>query len=264
MQNFNLFNLIKSLKNFENIKVITKKILVRLFGIKNKIDDTQHLEFLKNNSLNYDSFFSKINTNLWNETKLISRTINEHSKNILDNIRYDLGGGGSVETVYFLTRLTKPINIIETGVAAGFTSYAFLEAIKKNKIGNLYSSDFPYFRIKEPEKFIGVVIPEQLKKNWNLYIKGDEYNINEIQKKIKSVDLIHYDSDKTYYGRKKFMNIISKMMHDETIIIMDDLHDNTFFLDYVNKNDHLNWKILEVKKGYIGLIYPESFKSFLI
>ena len=53
-------------------------------------------------------------------------------------------------------------------------------------------------------------------------------------------------------------------MHDETIIIMDDLHDNTFFLDYVNKNDHLNWKILEVKKGYIGLIYPESFKSFLI
>ena len=44
---------------------------------------------------------------------------------------------------------------------------------------------------------------------------------------------------------------------------MDDLHDNSFFLDYVKENNELNWKILNVRKGFVGLIYPESFKSYL-
>ena len=102
------------------------------------------------------------------------------------------------------------------------------------------------------------------KKNWNLFIKGDEYNIREIKKKINSVDLVHYDSDKTYSGRNKFMKLISDICHEKTIMLMDDLHDNTFFLDYVNKNNKLNWKILKDKNGYVGIIYPERFNSYLI
>ena len=50
---------------------------------------------------------------------------------------------------------------------------------------------------------------------------------------------------------------------DQTFLIMDDLHDNSFFLDHVSKNKKLKWKILNVKKGFIGLIYPESFNSYL-
>ena len=130
-------------------------------------------------------------------------------------------------------------------------------------MGKLYSSDFPYFRLPNPEKFIGIIIPNELKINWNLYIKGDENNILEIKKKINSVDLIHYDSDKTYSGRKHFMELVSDLVHRQTFLIMDDLHDNSFFLDYVNNNKELNWKILNVKKGFIGLIYPDTFNTYL-
>ena len=42
---------------------------------------------------------------------------------------------------------------------------------------------------------------------------------------------------------------------------MDDLHDNSFFLDFVNKNNKLNWKILKDKNGYFGIIYPKNFNS---
>jgi hypothetical protein len=35
---------------------------------------------------------------------------------------------------------------------AGFSSSAILTALKENGEGILYSSDFPYFRIKNPEK----------------------------------------------------------------------------------------------------------------
>ena len=263
MQNFNFFNLIKSLKNFQNIKVILKKIYARLFGVKNNKGIDNYLNFLIENAEDYDQFFSKIDTNLWSESKNVSKMINDQSKKILENIKFDLGGGGSIEVVYFLTRFIKPKNIIETGVAAGFTSYAFFEAIKKNNKGNLYSSDFPYFRLPNPEQFIGIIVPNHFKLNWNLFIKGDENNILEIKKKISSVDLIHYDSDKTYNGRKNFMKSISDLVHEQTFLVMDDLHDNTFFLDYVNNNKHLKWKILNVKKGFIGLIYPENFNSHL-
>ena len=118
MQNFNLINLIKSLKNYHNIKVILKKVYVRLFGVKNNENIENYLNFLEDNAEDYDQFFSKIDPNLWTESKEVSKKINDHSKKILENVKFDLGGGGSVEVVYFLTRFTKPKNIIETGVAA--------------------------------------------------------------------------------------------------------------------------------------------------
>ena len=57
------------------------------------------------------------------------------------------------------------------------------------------------------------------------------------------------------------MKSISDISHKETILLMDDLHDNTFFLDFVSKNNKLNWKILKDKNGYVGIIYPKNLNS---
>ena len=43
-----------------------------------------------------------------------------------------------------------------------------LQAIEKNNVGKLFSSDFPYFRLENPEQYIGIVVPNDLKKNWRL------------------------------------------------------------------------------------------------
>ena len=67
-----------------------------------------------------------------------------------ENYNIEFGGNYAVEILYFIARISKPKNILETGVAAGYSSYTFLKAIKKNKVGTLYSSDFPYFRLKNP------------------------------------------------------------------------------------------------------------------
>ena len=275
MQKFNIIYFLKSLKSIKNTSVITKKFFIKFFGKKNNSEFGTYLDFLKTNSIDFQ-LFSKLDPEIWLETQAIAKKINDEGKDVLNYIEYDLGGGGSVEVVYFLTRLIKPNNIIETGVAAGFTTYAFLKAIEKNKKGNLYSSDFPYFRLPNAEQFIGIIIPASLKKKWNLYINGDENNIKEIKKRIKSVDLVHYDSDKTYEGRKNFLKSISTIIHKDTFIIMDDLHDNTFFYDLISKDKNLNWKIVNIKKNnsiksydnsikktYIGIIYPDSFEDRL-
>ena len=82
--------------------------------------------------------------------------------------------------LYFLVRKFCPKIIVETGVAAGWTTLSILRALDKNQVGKLYSSDFPYFRLPDPEKFIGILVPKHYKENWCLYIKGDENNIKEI------------------------------------------------------------------------------------
>ena len=76
----------------------------------------------------------------------------------MENIQYNLGGGADYPLLYFLTRYLNPENVLETGVAAGFSSYAILSALQKNRKGTLYSSDFPYLRIKNPERYIGIVV----------------------------------------------------------------------------------------------------------
>jgi hypothetical protein len=46
-------------------------------------------------------------------------------------------GGGDYGFLHWLTRLTQRSTIIETGVAAGWTSQAFLAALKRNGMGKL-------------------------------------------------------------------------------------------------------------------------------
>ena len=80
--------------------------------------------------------------------------------------------------------IAEPKTILETGVAAGFSSQSFLSALAKNGSGKLYSSDYPYFRIPNPEKYIGIVVDKELQNNWELYIEGDKANLDKIIRKL--------------------------------------------------------------------------------
>ena len=152
----------------------------------------------------------------------------------------------------------KPNIILETGVAAGLSSRCILEAIKKNSKGILYSSDFPYFRLNNPEKYIGIMVPEELKKNWRLEILGDVKNIKKFKSEINHADIILYDSDKRYSGKINFFKSVNSLIKSNTIIVVDDLHNDSFFLEYVKEMKCKNWFIVESKRKHIvGIILPD-------
>ena len=140
-------------------------------------------------------------------------------------------------------------------MAAGYSSYAFLEAINKNDVGKLFSSDFPYFRLKNPEQYIGIVVPDNLKKNWRLETLGDDKNIEIYKKEFKKIDLLFYDSDKRYSSKRKFFKKITNYINENTIIIIDDLHNDSFFFEYIEERGIKNWHVLESsRKHIVGLI----------
>ena len=98
-------------------------------------------------------FCQHIDKKLYEEILREVEKIKKDAKAKLSSINFKLGGGGNYFLLYFLVRKFNPKTIVETGVAAGWSSLSILRALQKNRTGKLFSSDFPYFRIKNPEQF---------------------------------------------------------------------------------------------------------------
>ena len=234
--------------------MLINKIRRRFFFNDGTLTQDQNLKWIKENLTEVSNFAKTISPHLWEEAITQSKTIEQNADKTLENIPYDLGGGADYKLLYFLTRYLSPENVLETGVAAGFSSYAILSALQKNGKGTLYSSDFPYFRIKDPERYIGIVVEKNLRKSWNLFIEGDENNLPKIFKIVKKIDIFSYDSDKTYSGRSKTLKKVSKFLTENSVIIMDDIQDNSFFYDYIKENNISNWKVFKFNNKYLGII----------
>ena len=72
----------------------------------------------------------------------------------------------------------------------------------ENQKGTLFSSDLPYLRESNPEKYIGLLVEEKCKYRWRLFLKGDSENIKEIKKKLK-VWIFFIMILMSYLGRQK-------------------------------------------------------------
>lgn len=233
---------------------MSKKVLKRFFDHSGKYTQQENIAWLKSNCSSFEELAVNLDADLWNEAQKNAEELEKHANKILKNIEFDLGGGGGYPFLYFITRYLKPDTVIETGVAAGFSSYAFLSAIAVNQKGTLYSSDFPYFRLPEPERYIGVVVKESFKDNWNLYLEGDEVNLPKILQIVGQIDLFHYDSDKSYSGREFAITSAKAQMSEKGVILMDDIQDNSYFYDYVENEQPESWYVFNFKGKYIGMI----------
>jgi len=244
-----LINVIKK----KNFFLIIKKIFKR-FEKNTSVDAKKWAKL--NTKQTTENFCRSIDSSLFDEIKSDVETIKIEGKNKLSELSISLGGGGNYLLLYFLIRKLKPLNIVETGVAAGWSSFAALRALKKNGKGKLFSSDFPYFRLANPEQYIGYLAKnEPNKENWFLDIRGDDIALPEIIKRIKEnkIDLFHYDSDKSYSGRVNALKILSSKITPQTVIIFDDIQDNLHFRDFVNQNKK-EFYVLEFEDKFIGIV----------
>ena len=155
----------------------------------------------------------------------------EKATKIIESKRFDWGGQGNISLNYNLANALKAISILETGVAYGWSSLSFLLSLNERNIGNLTSIDMPFFGINN-EQDIGCVIPSQLKDRWNLIRLADKDGIPKVFSKIHSIDLCHYDSDKSYNGKMWALPRLWKHLRPGGILVCDDASDNLAFKDF--------------------------------
>ncbi len=180
-------------------------------------------------------FAAALDPELWAEAEAWGAEFRVVARTRLDNAAVPLAGAGHFQLVHFLVRYLKPNVVLETGVAAGYTSQAILSALAKNGHGTLYSSDFPYFRLDVPERYVGCLVDDDLRAGWHLGLNGDRANLAEFLPQIDQIDFVHYDSDKSVEGREFVLDAIRSRLSPDAVLVMDDIDDNTFFRDWVTR-----------------------------
>ncbi len=168
-----------------------------------------------------------------------------------DECPLPMGGAGNIDLIYNLCEFLKANTVIETGVSFGWSSLAILLSIDKRQ-GRLFSIDMPYAKMNN-EDYVGVVVPQQLRSNWELIRLPDRKGIKIALDKTKSIDLCHYDSDKSYEGRMFAYPLLWNALRPGGFFISDDIQDNLGFHDFCIKNQ-FSPVIVESNGKYIGVI----------
>ena len=240
-----------------NMSVMAGKVMTRLKERDAANDTAKGTAWAKEHAQSLEDFVTALDADLWQETQTVCDDITKRAQAKLAELGMDLGGGGHYYLLYFLTRYFQPEVVVETGVAAGWSSQSILSALKQNgDNGALFSSDFPYFRYKNPEKYVGFVVDEELKQNWMLFIDGDQNNLPRIVDNLqKPVDIFHYDSDKSCEGRNFAYDMIAPKLSEKALVIFDDIQDNLHFKKFM-ADKSWPFKIFEFEGKYIGLTGP--------
>ena len=147
---------------------------------------------------------------------------------IIKSFDFNWGGQGNTSLNYSLAKNLSARNIIETGVAYGWSSLCLLTYLNESNEGSLISIDMPFWGTKHEDK-IGCVIPFEFKKRWILIRLPDRDSIPNLLRKNLTFDLCHYDSDKTYDGKAWALPKLWSMVKKEGILICDDINDNLAF-----------------------------------
>ena len=239
-------------KYYNHLFFLLKKKITKNFYFNKKILD---LKFAYKENIKKFELLNKlfnVSKNNYVDLRIEYSNIYEKSLKKYENCPVPMGGESNLNLLFNITINLKPKQIIETGVAYGWSSLAFLMAIKYNNNGKLVSVDMPYPALNN-EKYVGHVIPNELKKNWSLIRMADIDGIPNAINKYKNFDLCHYDSDKSYQGRMNSYPILWKSLNKNGIFISDDISDNRAFRDFLMQIKRKPF-IIKYKKQLLGIV----------
>lgn len=195
-------------------------------------------------------------SNATNNLEYLSGALIKEAQELAKNSKVLMGGAGDLDLLFAASKLSNAKFILETGVAYGWSSLAILQSIIEKENAKLISIDMPYPK-RNNEDFVGIVVPKYLRTKWTLIREPDR---NGLKKAIKefggSIDFCHYDSDKSYYGRKYAYPILWNALKKKGVFISDDIQDNFAFKEFVDEKG-LSYAITKSEDKYIGIIYKD-------
>jgi predicted O-methyltransferase YrrM len=131
---------------------------------------------------------------------------------------------------YSVVRALRPAVVIETGVCYGVTSSYLLQALHVNGAGHLHSIDLPPLG-KDGDRFVGFLVPQELKASWSLYRGTSRRLLPEILTKVAKADLFIHDSLHTRDNMRREFETVWPALRPGGVLIADDIHRNCAFLE---------------------------------
>lgn len=242
------------------IGAIARKSLARLAPDARDMVRPASVAWCRRRAESFETWAPRLDAALWQESVAFGKALDVDVRHRIALPGF-VGGGSATAFLYFLTRRLAPLRVIETGVAAGWSSAAFLSAMQRNGKGSLFSSDLPYLGRPHARNVIGAVVSPELRPRWSLYIDGDRSNLPRILEKAQHFEIAHYDSDKSYDGRDFFCGCFLPNQARNTLWLFDDIEDNMHFRDFVDMNGFSSHVFFYDGK-YLGLAAtPSLYRS---
>ena len=233
--------------------ILIKRKFYTLFDItnNNKIKNEFINSWCDRKKITEENFYKKIGIKKWKNFFLENKTFYNSAINKQKKIGFKMGGMAHLNLIYNLTIYLKPKNILETGVAFGWSTLVFV--LSKKNFSKLTSLDLDYPSMSS-HKFVGMALPSNLRTKFKL-LKGVDYKfLKNFKDKKKYFDFIHYDSDKSYDGRKKNYNLIWKILEKKGCFISDDISDNSAFYEFIN-SIKVKYYIIKLEKKFVGILF---------
>ena len=164
----------------------------------------------------------------------------------------DLGGIECPETLYVLVRTIKPMKVVETGVASGFSTFFLLKALERNGSGQLWSIDMPNYtdviasmkphykkcigsdpsgdRIPQGRNS-GWLVPPLLRRHWHLISGVSSDTLPVLLDELGVIDLFLHDSEHTTENVSQELEKAWDHM-SKGVLLVDDANWNAAFSDF--------------------------------
>lgn len=126
-----------------------------------------------------------------------------------------------------VVRLTRPMVVVETGVAMGLTSAVILGALEANGEGQLYSVDLPALQSK-PEEFVGSAVPEHLKSRWTLELGPSRQVLPGLVQHVAPIDVSLHDADHSHEGQLEEYRTVWPHLRPGGVLVSDDVRGPAF------------------------------------
>lgn len=136
--------------------------------------------------------------------------------------------------LYVLCRIIRPVTIVETGVAEGFSSSFILQALENSQNGHLYSIDLPNQPGEELSegKYTGWLVPEELKNRWSLMLGSSKEKLPLLLEGLKCIDIFYHDSEHSYQNMLFEFKTVWKYVKIGGFLCVDDITENNAFDEF--------------------------------
>ena len=177
------------------------------------------------------------------------------------------GDTALVRAIWCITRHLHPKQVVETGVAHGFTSRFILEALERNGSGQLSSIDRPPLD-PATRRRVGIAVSCELRHRWDLIARSSQRCLPGLLRRLGSIDLFIHDSLHTKRNVCFELSHAWAALRPGGILVVDDVDTNAGFGSFIRKISGFQALVCEAEpvrpderrfngKGLFGLILKE-------
>jgi hypothetical protein len=145
--------------------------------------------------------------------------------------------------LYVLVRALRPLRLVETGVASGYSSRFLLEALRRNEAGHLHSVGIERFPIsgrgadlasRLRDRSVGWLVPPVLRDLWTVHLgTTDELLPTLLREGLGRIDFFLHDSLHTYDAMRREYSLALERLERGGTLASHDIHNNAAWGEFV-------------------------------